>query len=444
MWLTDRSRYLTGLAECQMKRYLQYHAGPYGYGYRRAAQSVPLATGTGVHAALATILQSKGDKTQPEVIRAAVRTAVEDYLALVTARGFQAGGSDDLVEEQACLIEGLVWGWCRTMLPVVLREFDVVEVEREETYVVGCSCGVVARVHAAHSPSCRGIVQMSRPDIVLRRRSDGKLGIHDFKTMGTISDDVVQQYRESVQMAVGTIGVEARIGKPVEHYYVHALIKGQYRREYNPDTREYDGPRRQASILTYLYRRPGNPPLYQSDWAPSFRYTVDGKARQLSRDYIKEPVWQQTFPESWPGSTAAEAWVRHLPETSLYPLFILIGPYQRQDFLIAQYLQSMEPHEQAWIDKLWRLFEAEQKLGWDSEEFQVLLAQEIPRSYNCWSYGQRCEMYDICFRQPGWTDPVGSGKYVYRRPHHEPELAQMRERGIPVPDEVPEEVAVEA
>src|SRR5689334_14123902 len=45
LWYTDRSRYETGTGHCQRARYLQYHAGPHGYGWAPRASSVPLVTG---------------------------------------------------------------------------------------------------------------------------------------------------------------------------------------------------------------------------------------------------------------------------------------------------------------------------------------------------------------------------------------------------------------
>jgi hypothetical protein len=36
----------------------------------------------------------------------------------------------------------------------------------------------------------------------------------------------------------------------------------------------------------------------------------------------------------------------------------------------------------------------------------------------------------LCFKQEGWNDPLGSGKYRLRRPHHQPELDAAVERGL--------------
>jgi hypothetical protein len=42
----------------------------------------------------------------------------------------------------------------------------------------------------------------------------------------------------------------------------------------------------------------------------------------------------------------------------------------------------------------------------------------------------------ICHRHVGWEDPLGSGQYQPRLPHHSPELAQAVERGL-----IPEDAA---
>ena len=46
----------------------------------------------------------------------------------------------------------------------------------------------------------------------------------------------------------------------------------------------------------------------------------------------------------------------------------------------------------------------------------------------------------ICFREPGWEDPFGD-RMQLRKPHHERELQQMKERGLTIPDEWAEDEA---
>ena len=65
------------------------------------------------------------------------------------------------------------------------------------------------------------------------------------------------------------------------------------------------------------------------------------------------------------------------------------------------------------------------------------LDEEIPRSYgHCNSFfGERCPFQALCFKELGWEKPLESGLFRIRRPHHDAELAAMREAGWQVPPE---------
>lgn len=448
--LTDRTRYLTGLQQCAMKRYLQFHAGPYGYGYQRKTTHIPLATGTYVHGALAAILNEVKDSGKVPSLTA-IRLILSIQLAqykreidTATFAGVSAQDLDGVIQEQFTLVKGLVWAWVRVVLPTLVKEYEVVSVETEEVIDLGCDCGKGAP-EDPHEELCLGVTQMSKPDFVLRHRVDKTLSNHDFKTTSLLTDQWIQEFKDSVQMAVGTLGVEARLKEPVETYFIHPLIKGQRKNDYDPDTKEYSGPKRQNSFLCYLYYRPGNPPLYGDDYQPKWKFTDEGgKGHTLGRNYQKTPVWEARFADKPKEQDNAEFWVSILPEYVLQEAFALIGPYQRNVNLIEQYQDAMPAEEQRWVNVLWDLYGMEDMFGWTSPLFQRKLNKLVPRSYNCFSYGSRCSFYDICIERKDttWKDPLASGKYLPRRPHHQLELDQMIARGIPVPEtEEVEEVA---
>jgi hypothetical protein len=43
----------------------------------------------------------------------------------------------------------------------------------------------------------------------------------------------------------------------------------------------------------------------------------------------------------------------------------------------------------------------------------------------------------LCFREAGWEDPIATGKFQPRLPHHAPETAQAIARGL-LPDNAEE------
>jgi hypothetical protein len=74
---------------------------------------------------------------------------------------------------------------------------------------------------------------------------------------------------------------------------------------------------------------------------------------------------------------------------------------------------------------------------WPDERFQIALDRLFPRSYECRRYGMRmkCQFEDPCLFREGWADPIGSGQFIERRPHHKDELEQAIDRGLLLPDE---------
>ncbi len=74
-----------------------------------------------------------------------------------------------------------------------------------------------------------------------------------------------------------------------------ALIKGRRESSYNFDTRQKDGPKTQQSPLCYGWRRPGQPPFEQTDWAATYDYQdSEGKNRRLGKGYARTGIWHLT------------------------------------------------------------------------------------------------------------------------------------------------------
>src|SRR5258708_32878206 len=89
LWLTDRSRYETGVDHCRRDRFLSYHFGSYGYGIAKRAQSIPLSPGSSYHDGPAHVLDyvKAHDQLPPDtVVREARATAVGAYRAPIQAR----------------------------------------------------------------------------------------------------------------------------------------------------------------------------------------------------------------------------------------------------------------------------------------------------------------------------------------------------------------------
>jgi hypothetical protein len=494
LWLIDRSRVADGRGFCARSRYLNNHTGPHGYGIQLKGTRIPLSTGTAYHAGLAKVLEycqdfltseqavkdvhaTYGQAVPNTVVRAAVQDAQLQYGLTVAARGFAYMADQPAVaetlREQNYLIEGLIWAWVLEVLPEVLSRGRVVEVEHDETFVFGCTCGLSDGVgsQADHEArECQGIGLMCKPDFLLETWATQELEYHEFKGTGSDGPAFRDKWEVMIQMFAATLDAERRRGKSVGAIYVHGLLKGRRGQEYNPESGKYDvGPDRQSSVLVYGYRKPAVPPMEAEEWAAQYSWQeLDEKSgqvvnRRLGKVWKKAGVWdlpeQLLTPEL---QSRAEWWAKWIPAEVRRKQLVVLGPFSRQAIMVPHFLEECVGEEGRWRQGLWDLYERGQQIiheayangsgvlpedldqmnawwevVWPDPRFQSLLDRLFPRSYECRRYGEKssCQFENICFGREGWAAPLGSGKYILRRPHHQPELDQAIARGCLLPDE---------
>lgn len=477
LWLTDRSRYQRALGQCDYARQLEYHSGPYGYGIRAKAETVYLPTGIYVHRIVEEASRLSWHNgwvpllpEQRTDVREIIKGVVARYHALIDARGLRSSGelgveeTLHVMEEQATLIEGLGWTWISAVLPYLTEHFRPISIEEEETFVLGCTCGLPLNVGdpADHeSRGCEGGVWMSKADLVLERLADGEIGWHELKTGSNVhKSEWSQSFEHNVQFASGILGAERRLEREIGHYYLHGLQKGTRRSAYDKITRKYSGPRRQDSFLCYAYNKPADPPtIPEDDWRAKYEWheydELSGteRKRRLGKGYEKSPIWKADFPQKPLEWSNVEYWCEWLGASELSGLVRMTEPYPRPSMLLLEWVEEAAANELSWRRRAWNVYEARAaastRMSGDGKppssvalvdyqpEVRRALHENFPRNWEgCHSYyGDTCEFLPICLHEPGWDDPVGSGKYVHRRPHHQPEIDQMIERGIPVPEE---------
>lgn len=420
-----------------------------------------MATGTYVHTALALVMAliptgvTSWKLDRPKV-REIISLQLKRYLLLLKFRGFLDLEGDDsevqyVIKEQSALIEGLVWGYLKTRLAWLLENYIIIVVEHEETFVMGCSCGLGDGVgeHTDHEArGCDGILMMSRPDVILQKREDQTLCNLDFKTVGMAGFNWIAQWTDNVQLALGTQGAERRLGQPIPWAQVHGLVKGIRKKSKKPEDlpRQYTGPKRQESLLCYGWYRQANPPFQTEDWKFDFFYVdSEGANRTLKgKGYEWVPVWDKIFsPDS--DFRSIEYWVEALPQAKLEEMFLVVGPLPTPRHLLKHYIPGIVEDEREILDKLWRLHDVRSEHGEPSEAFTLALDRFFPQSRSeCYRYNSWCPMLKICNEEVGMDDPVGSGQYELRRPNHLLELQEMVERGIEPPPEQDVEEEVES
>lgn len=450
LWLTDRSRWKTGLSRCPRQRYLHNHFGPTGYGITTKAESVPLATGKYVHAGLEGFmrhLQQHDALPDVHLTRALVVQVCEQYESRVEERGFrgmlQSDHTDETIQEQKVLISGLLWALRLKFLPWFHEQFRVVEVEQERLHLLSCACGAGSLpidVHLARG--CEGRALMIRTDCLAQRRTSRSLAYFECKTTGWDSEAWAEQWETDPQLGLGTLDLAETYGAEVSELYILTLSKGARRRDKYDEVSQSSGRKRQLSPLCYGYVRPGNPPLQPEDWLPGYEWIdSDGLVKRASRQHKKKGVWllgesdwptYQAYHAQDPELGAAEFWVRNLPSSVLDKICFLLGPMNRQDHQILSVVRGMGAEEARWQTGLWELYELQQQHVWGSEAVQYALDRLFPQSWNCRPYGKdhQCEFVPICHREVGWDQPLLTGRYVPRLPHHTPERDQAVARGL--------------
>ena len=141
IWYSSNSPHKDGTVTCDMMRFLGYHAGPHGTGWRLKSQNIPLATGAGLHKGIDNVAGwiaewQQGHPNQRllslpiEVAAWAALEAAESYKARATARGLALTVNDStakeavdqLIAEQTPLIEGMVHVWCHVHLPALNKQ----------------------------------------------------------------------------------------------------------------------------------------------------------------------------------------------------------------------------------------------------------------------------------------------------------------------------------
>lgn len=452
LWYTDRSRYKQGTARCAMARYLGYHFGPTGYGITAHADSLPLATGLYVHQGvegLGKILQQHDRLPTLEETRGIVQDARGAYLARVADRGFRGilsgAQTDETITEQSALISGLLWALVLKFLPWLHATYRVLSVEQERLHLLDCTCGAGALPAEQHvARGCQGTALMLRNDLIAQRRGGTTLAYFEVKTTGWESSAWAEQWETDPQLGLGTLDVPSWLGAEVTELYIIGLNKGSRKRDWKA---EDDSRKKQQSALCYGYCRPSNPPLLTDDWLPSYEWVDDlGETKRASRAHKRRGVWEleesdwsvwQAYRQQDPALTPEEFWVRFLPPSVLEKVCFLLGPMNRQDAQIKSVRQAMSGEEARWRATLWTLYELQAAggVGWATDAFQAKLAELVPASWNCRPFGKdhQCEFTPICHRYEGWEDPLGTGRFVPRQPHHEAERVQAVARGL-LPD----------
>lgn len=367
--LFDRSRVTTDW-RCRRRRYYGYEY--HGKGLSGDGLQLELYLGSVIHDGLAAI----GMEANPESIFAAAREQV--FAALESPCDEEA---NEYANEQATLVEGLLRGFHKHAWPELRRQFPkIIAVEQE----------MILSLEASTSPMGRMGTQvpmqmMTKPDLIVED-IHGELWYLEYKSTSSAKDQWVNSWSSAVQLHSSIRAAEAVLGRSVVGVVVQGLYKG------------YQAYGKQTSPLCYAYHRKGTPPFYSDEWAYEYRAGLK-----------KYPVWQR------PGGIAK--WVEEMPTRILAEQFPQVPPiFINNSQIDAFFRQTIDREKEIWM--------ASQAIlhGGNEELNQQVLDMAFPQNFSDCSpsFGHACPYKKICFGPPN-REPLSMG-YVYRTPHHQPEI----------------------
>lgn len=413
VWRVDRSRVATG-HRCEQERYWQYYSGGNGFGVVPVAQSLPLATGSLVHAILGDILCNPYLDPKP-----LVNNRLKAYRDFSFKTGFVSDDPEEMgpskewiVDEQSYLAAGVGLTFHKHILPDILDRFEIIAVEPDIELKVG---NLIPEEDESSGTGMthEGLVLIhdTKPDFIAKRKSDGAIVSWDLKTESSIDKGYADKWRMSVQMGVQCAGAAKFTGNPCSEYHILAIHKGMRSREYNPETQGYDGPKKQNSFFCYGYQFDSG--LGAVQFAPKYRYKDEaGKSRNLPKVWVKTPLWQMPLE----GVTIADRMEFYLKQVegkyNPFEVFLEVGPYRVPEVMVKRYFDSLKISELDWA------------LGGKAS------GSDLVPSFQCWNeWGKRCSYWDLCYEEK-----AGAGlNFTPRRPHHKGELEEMKEAGVEVP-----------
>lgn len=464
LWFTSNTPITTGQRDCAYLRWLGYHAGPHGTGYRRKGHAVPLATGSAVHVGHQLIgdwileWQAKNPTRRltavPDpVIAWAAGEAASQYEASARAKGLiltvgdldAAAAIDGLILEQRTLIEGLIWIYAIVRLPVMLADYRLLAVEQEEGPVLDCTCGLgdwVGQWDVHQQRGCAGIVAQGRTDALWEGASDATTGTivyEELKTKASERKSWEDAWEHASQLWLNMEAAGKRLGRDVTTAFVPVLFKGWRGRDRGADPSQ---PKYQHSPLCYGWYDAGNVPLREPNWSSRYTWHDDyGQKHTLGRTYTRKPLWSPEIEIPTIGAPATasrvERWIKgYITPVQYGDLLKVLGPFPLPRNQVRDATIALLAEERRWRDLVAELREA-QAFTPD----HPLVAELVPRSWNCTRYdGTPCEGRPICKKEPGWDAIDTMGVYDIRTPHHDPEKVAFAACGVTFPNTDAEEI----
>ncbi len=408
--------------------------------------NVALSTGTAMHRGLDYLFTNLKDAKKPLIILTeltgdAVKAATGELSQLsdyALEKGESEGFQSYTRAEQRSLIEGLLWCFAYQMVPDWLERYEIMAVEREEAQTLSSSLQLVLE---------------GRVDLILREKAEPThIYVVSFKTTASLDDRMIDSYGDDIQGVSESWLVEQRLGQEnsrVNHYRellaasASALVTADFVQEAEntlaivramtdklmPEKvtgvimvdfikgRRYErvkgsGKWETINPLIKGYRKLVGADLdYAHSWYYSNPANKSGKSI-LGKGWEPIDVWEE-YEGGVKGWIGAIARGEIQPEEKILAEQIWTQTYFRNDRQMESWRKQHEAMESETSSRVLALRKGN---GLDELFMQNRKACHYPR---------RCEYLDICNNPEIENDPIGSGIYQWREPHHEREKASL-------------------
>lgn len=403
--LFSRSQMLLGQT-CPKKREFAYHWQ--GKGVESTLLSEDLALGTAVHAGLEEMLKNHIESWPNSIIHCA-KVAQREMLNKF-ADGLEVAGESPfgvapdvatlLAEEQANLAYALVWTFGRRRLASLLERFEVMEVEPEICWLVGrtedewfnCSGNGDAWQELREG---KNIVMMSRPDAILRSRSDGRLWTVSWKTAKRFDGSYVERFESDVQSLTEGLAVQAKYGEaPAGTLYTY-FLKGDKTFDAETGAKRYTSP----LVRPYCQWSGVGEPQYRGAYK---WFDEMGTEKRCGKGWERVDIWK---------SFEMSEWLELLDSGAVHP-------EANRDWLGEAVVEpEPRPFNPEYAER-WRRKAVQQEGDW----IQILQGDRMATQdeTGCHVYNRKCTYYGVCWRGETIEDQIASGYKRLRQESNHP------------------------
>lgn len=354
--------------DCPRLRWNRYHAE--GGGLSTPGTKLPLAEGIWIHECLEGLLKGRS-------LEAVIADGREELQRALLAHP-DAAALPHFLPEQTWMLEVLLRAWAQERLGVLLEEFELVASEQELLWPMG------------ETPEGLPVIDMVRVDALMRKRSTGGLYYLEFKSTARGGDEWAKSWQRNSQLLANVLAIEEAWGERCEGVLIEGLVKGRRAVETTRSSR-LCGQVVQQGPLAYGWKDKSGIiwPAYAS-----------GRT--------KVPLWEEDL--------LPHAWVEVLTrEGVVSELFAPLPPIRPLHEHLSRWRETAVVQE----SRVARLVEAV-----TTGALPVHLAFPCHENH-CFRYwGHPCEFEPLCFNAQVARDPLGSGLYQRRLPHHAAEAQE--------------------